>query len=58
MSNKDNENKKLVEEFEKGEVGVKELLEFYDGVETVYAASIKAMEEEPTTSVSNSANNE
>ena len=57
MSNQDNENINLIEELEKREAGVKELFEFYAGVETVYAASIKALEEGNTSLVSNSTNN-
>jgi hypothetical protein len=58
MSNKDQENVDLVEELEKKEAGVKELFDFYAGVETVYAASIRALGEENTSTVSSSANNE
>ena len=57
MTNKDEENVKLIEELEKREAGVKDLFEFYTGVETVYAAYIKALEEGNTSLVSNSANN-
>ncbi len=56
MSNKDNENETLVKELEKREAGVKDLFEFYAGVEAVYAASIKALEEGTTALVTNSAN--
>ena len=57
MTNKDKENINLIEELEKREVGVKDLFEFYVGIETVYAASIKALEEGNISVVSNSANN-
>ena len=57
MSDQDNENINLIEELEKREAGVKELFEFYAGVETVYAASIKALEEGNTSLVSTSTNN-
>jgi hypothetical protein len=48
MVNIDNENASLIKELEKKEAGVKELFEFYAGVETVYAASIKALEQNDT----------
>lgn len=57
MSNQDDENIKLLEELEKREVGVKEIFEFYAGIEAVYAASIKALEEGKTSLVSTSTNN-
>ena len=57
MVNKDDENIALIEELEKREAGVTELFEFYAGIETVYSASIKALEERHITLVSNSANN-
>jgi len=57
MTNKDKENVNLLEELEKREVGVKDLFEFYVGVEMVYAASIKALDEGNISVVSNSANN-
>lgn len=57
MTSKDQENVDLVEELEKREAGVKELFDFYAGVETVYAASIKALEEGNASVVSSSANN-
>jgi len=57
MTSKDTENVNLVQELEKREAGVKDLFEFYVGVETVYAASIKALEEGNVSVVSNSANN-
>jgi hypothetical protein len=56
MGDKDSENVELVDKLEKREAGVKELYEFYVGVETIYASSIKALEEEQTTSNANSAN--
>ena len=57
MTNKDKENVNLLEELEKRAVGVKDLFEFYVGVEMVYAASIKALDEGNISVVSNSANN-
>ncbi len=57
MSTQDSQNIKLIEELEKREAGVKELFEFYAGIETVYAASIKALEEGHTSLVSTSTNN-
>ncbi len=57
MTNIDNENIALIKELEDKEAGVKDLFEFYAGVETVYAASIKALEEGKTLLLSNSANN-
>ncbi len=57
MSNKDSENLGLIEELEIREAGVKDLFEFYAGVETVYAASIRALEQGSTSVVSSSANN-
>jgi hypothetical protein len=55
-NSKDNENVNLVKELENREAGVKELFEFYAGVEAVYAASIKALEEGNISLVSNAAN--
>ena len=57
MISKDVENVNLIQELEEREAGVKDVFEFYAGVETVYAASIKALEEGNTSLVSNSANN-
>ncbi len=57
MNSKDNENVNLIEELEKREAGVTDLFKFYAGIEAVYAASIKALEEGHITLVSNSANN-
>jgi len=57
MSSQDNENINLIEELEKREAGVKELYEFYAGIETVYAASIKALEDGNTSLASTSTNN-
>ena len=57
QDNKDNENVNLVEELEKREVGVKDIFEFYAGVEAVYAASLKALEEENNSLVATSTNN-
>ena len=57
MTSKDQENVDLVEELEKREAGVKDLFDFYAGVEAVYAASIRALEEGNTSVVSSSANN-
>ena len=61
MSNKvgikDSENLDLIEESEIREAGVKELFEFYAGVETVYTASMRALEEGSTSVVSSSTNN-
>jgi hypothetical protein len=57
MTDKDNENVGLIKELEKREAGVTELFEFYAGIEAVYAASIKALEEGQITLVTNSANN-
>ncbi|MFH1087001.1 MAG: hypothetical protein V1737_00265 [Chloroflexota bacterium] len=56
MTNKDEENLKLVEELERREAGVRDLFEFYVGVETVYGASVVALEEGNISVVSNSAN--
>lgn len=56
MSNKDNENETLIKELEEREAGVKDLFEFYAGVEAVYTASIKALEEGSTALVTDSAN--
>jgi hypothetical protein len=58
MANKDRENEALVATFEKREPGVIDLLEFYAGIETVYAASVKALEEGHTDITSNSTNHE
>ncbi len=58
MSNIDTENLNLIKELEMKEAGVKDLFEFYAGIETVYAASIKALQENNTYSLSNSANHE
>ena len=44
-------------ELEQREAGVKELYEFYTGLETIYAASVKALEEENVSFVTNNANN-
>lgn len=57
QDNQDNENINLIEELEKREVGVKEIFEFYAGVEAVYAASLKALEEENTSLIATSTNN-
>lgn len=57
MTSKDTENIKLIADLDKREAGVKDLFEFYIGVETVYAASIKALEEGNISVVANSANN-
>ncbi len=57
MSHEDNENAGLIAQFEKREPGVSELLEFYAGVETVYAASIRALVEVDICLVASSANN-
>lgn len=56
MVNRDNENLILVKELEKREAGVNELFDFYIGVETVYASSVKALVEAQITTVSNNAN--
>lgn len=58
MVNKDRENEALMATFEKREAGVIDLFEFYAGIETVYAASVKAMEEGHTSITSNSTNQE
>lgn len=61
MSNKagikDSENLDFIEESEIREAGVKELFEFYAGVEMAYTASMRALEEGSTSVVSSSANN-
>ena len=56
MANKDRENEALLATFEKREAGVTDLFEFYAGIETVYAASVKALEEGHTATTSNSTN--
>jgi hypothetical protein len=56
MANKDRENEAFVATFEKREAGVTDLFEFYAGIESVYAASVKALEEGNTTITSNSTN--
>ena len=58
MVNKDRENEALVGALEKREAGVTDLFEFYAGIETVYAASVKALEEGHTAITSNSTNQE
>jgi hypothetical protein len=58
VANKDRENEALVATFEKREAGVMDLFEFYAGIETVYAASVKALEEGHTDITSNSTNHE
>lgn len=58
MVTKDQENEALVETLEQSEAGVTDLFEFYAGVEAIYAASIRALEEGNTTLASNSTNNE
>jgi hypothetical protein len=58
MANKDRENEAFVATFEKREAGVIDLFELYAGIETVYAASVKALEEGHTDITSNSTNHE
>lgn len=56
MDVKDQENEALLETFEQREAGVADLLQFYAGVEAVYAASIKAIQEGYTAMTSNTTN--
>jgi hypothetical protein len=58
VANKDRENEAFVATFEKREAGVIDLFEFYAGIEAVYAASVKALEEGHTDITSNSTNHE
>ena len=53
MNNNDDENQELLKKIKSEEAGVKELLECYDGVETIYANSINVLAEEYYTFVSN-----
>jgi hypothetical protein len=56
MTSKEEEVKALEETLKKREAGVTDLLEFYASIEAVYAASIKALEEERTAMSSNATN--
>lgn len=58
MDTKDRENEALLEALEQREAGVADLLQFYAGVEAVYAASIKAIQEGCTAMSSNTTNRE
>jgi len=58
MVNRDQENEALMATFKNREAGVTDLFEFYAGIETIYAASIKALEEGHTATTSSSTNQE
>jgi hypothetical protein len=58
VANKDRENEAFLATFEKREPGVIDLFEFYAGIESVYAASVKALEEGHTAITSSSTNQE
>ena len=58
MDNKDKENEVLLETLEQREAGVADLLEFYAGVEDVYAASMHAFQQGGTAMASNATNRE
>jgi hypothetical protein len=54
--NKDRENEAFVATFEEGEAGVRDLFEFYAGIESIYATSVKVLEESLPVVTSNSTN--
>jgi hypothetical protein len=58
MFDKDKENQLLMATFKEREPGVTDLFEFYAGIESVYAATVKALEEGHTTTTSSSTNQE
>jgi hypothetical protein len=58
MDTKDRENEALLQTLEQREAGVTDLLEFYAGVEAIYAASIQALQDEHTAMASNTTNRE
>ena len=56
MTTKDQENEALVETLEQREAGVTDLFDFYSEIESVYAASVQALDEGHTTMASDSTN--
>ena len=58
MDSKDRENETLLKTLEQREAGVTDLLEFYAGVESVYVASIQALQDEYMAMASNTTNRE
>ncbi|MFC2039175.1 hypothetical protein ACFLST_00055 [Chloroflexota bacterium] len=56
MTTKDQENESLVETLDQREAGVRDLFEFYAGVEATYASSVQALEDGYTVVTSDSTN--